>query len=364
LLNCNQIRAFGITVYDNPFDPSNKIGMELEEAFIPFDMCRTIVHFETRVLTPWEIKHLPVIFITGEDWNPNEEVINPDKWSREQIEMRTILSLTSGMSRKQVMALHRSHTNAQIEHDGEVERELGKISPVYNARTFCERALAAVKIATVYRDDVDEQVNRRSAGAITTDRHSQVTPEELARKWNIGLETAKDTIKVTTQQGIRHAVHPMNRRLRVDHMHLHRPRLRGTWYCDTLIAKVRSLDGNKCANVFTQGKFTKVVPMTARSDAGKSLIEFTDDVGIPEMLVTDGATEFTGRHTEFVKQARYMRIKLHTTESGRKNQNHAAEREIGVLSQRWRLRMEKKGVPKVLWDFGLIYESELLTRMA
>ena len=47
--------------------------------------------------------------------------------------------------------------------------------------------------------------------------------------------------------------------------------------------------------------------MTSQKDAGKSLIDFTDDVGIHEWLVTDGATEFTGRHTEFVKEARQMR---------------------------------------------------------
>jgi hypothetical protein len=41
----------------------------------------------------------------------------------------------------------------------------------------------------------------------------------------------------------------------------------------------------------TQGKFTRVVPMTTRNDAaGKYLADFTDDVGIPERLVTDGAT--------------------------------------------------------------------------
>ena len=34
--------------------------------------------------------------------------------------------------------------------------------------------------------------------------------------------------------------------------------------------------------------------MTAQSDAGQSLVDFTDDVGIPERLVTDGAGEFTG----------------------------------------------------------------------
>jgi hypothetical protein len=115
-----------------------------------------------------------------------------------------------------------------------------------------------------------------------------------------------------------------------------------------LLSKVKSKLGNTCANVYTQGKFTRVVPMTSRKDAGKSLIEFTDDVGIvPDRLVTDGATEFTGRHTEFVKEARHrMRILLHTTEQGRKNQNHQAEREIGFLAKRWKLRMTKKSVAK------------------
>jgi hypothetical protein len=46
----------------------------------------------------------------------------------------------------------------------------------------------------------------------------------------------------------------------------------------------------------------------------------------------DGATEFTGKHTDFIKQARQMQIKLHTAEQGRKNWNHVAEREIGFLS--------------------------------
>jgi hypothetical protein len=82
-----------------------------------------------------------------------------------------------------------------------------------------------------------------------------------------------------------------------------------------------------CANVYTQGKVMRVVPMISRKDAGKSLIDFTDDVGILERLVMDGATEFTGRHAEFVsKEARRMRIMLHTTEQGWKNQNNAAER--------------------------------------
>ena len=93
----------------------------------------------------------------------------------------------------------------------------------------------------------------------------------------------------------------------------------------TLMSKVKSKLGNTCANIYTDGKFTQAVPLTSSKDAGKSLVDFTDDVGIPEQLVTNGATKFTGRHTEFIEEARRMRIKLHTMEQGQKNQNHAAE---------------------------------------
>jgi hypothetical protein len=78
----------------------------------------------------------------------------------------------------------------------------------------------------------------------------------------------------------------------------------------------------------------------------------------------DGATEFTGKHTDFIKQARPMQIKLHTAEQGRKNQNHAAEWEIGFLSKCWKLWMQKKNVYSRLWDYGLVYKGKLLTRMS
>lgn len=60
-------------------------------------------------------------------------------------------------------------------------------------------------------------------------------------------------------------------------------------------------------------------------DAGKSLVNFTDNVRIPECLITEGATDFTGKHMEFIKESQRMQIMVHTTERGRKNQNHASE---------------------------------------
>ena len=92
--------------------------------------------------------------------------------------------------------------------------------------------------------------------------------------------------------------------------------------------------------------------MTSRADAGRSLVDFTDDIGIPEMLVTDGASKFTSENTEFVKHSQCMHVLLHATEAGHKNQNHLAEHEIGILSRYHKLCMRKKRVPEMavgLW---------------
>ena len=86
--------------------------------------------------------------------------------------------------------------------------------------------------------------------------------------------------------------------------------------------------------------------MISCKDTRKSLIDFTDDVRIPECLIMDGVTEFTGCNTEFVKEAQCMCIQLHTAEQGHNNQNYAAESEIGLLTRHWKLRMNKKQVPK------------------
>ena len=56
--------------------------------------------------------------------------------------------------------------------------------------------------------------------------------------------------------------------------------------------------------------------MTSCKDAGKSLIEFMDDIGIPKRLITDGTMELMGKHTEFIKEAHQMHILLHMTEQG------------------------------------------------
>ena len=68
------------------------------------------------------------------------------------------------------------------------------------------------------------------SATITSERNSIVTFENLSpRKWNIGPETAKWTLQVTTQRGVRTVVHPLHPQYCVDQLHLNRRRLNGDW---------------------------------------------------------------------------------------------------------------------------------------
>ena len=126
------------------------------------------------------------------------------------------------MTRRQICSVTENEARTQIERYGETDIELGKISCVYDTKEFCDRLVSAVNIAMTYRDDVDQwEEKRKACSIISNERHSKVMPEELASKWNIGLQTAKDTIRVTTLCLIRTAVHPMTRCVRVDHLNLH-----------------------------------------------------------------------------------------------------------------------------------------------
>jgi hypothetical protein len=78
----------------------------------------------------------------------------------------------------------------------------------------------------------------------STVRRSQVTQEELACKWKIGLDTSARTLKATTQLTIRNAIHPIQRRFRTQAAQLRYPRLGGRFgrfSSDTMFSKTTSL---------------------------------------------------------------------------------------------------------------------------
>ncbi|KAI2489216.1 Reverse transcriptase (RNA-dependent DNA polymerase) [Fragilaria crotonensis] len=340
LINPHQIRSFGYSVCDDQWDPHRALGIDTESFFIAFHPDGPNLYFESRVPTLWELDNLFPITLTAPYWDPSG------------------LSMPSGNSPDfRVMDSIATTISESI-------NVLSHISSSFDERFLCSLKTDALSLVSAAVTGTATGTTLTSiSAAITSDRHAKVTPENLAAKWNVGIETAKRTLQVTTQRGIRTAIHPVHRRYRVDHLHLNRRRLNGDWFTDTLFSKVISLKGNSCAQVFTNGYYTSVHPLPSKSKVSQALTEFADDTGIPDTLISDGATEMTGPKTEFMKEVNRLRIRLRRTEVGRKNQNHAAEREIGELKRRWRNRMLKKRIPKRLWDYGLTYEAGIMNRI-
>ena len=119
--------------------------------------------------------------------------------------------------------------------------------------------------------------------------------------------------------------------------------------------------GNRYAQVFAGKQFSKVYPMEKKSNAGDALKLFCQEFGAPEHLTFDGSKEQTSRKTPFMHQVRSHGINFHVVEPGVKNQN-PVEPVIGELRRKWYRTMIHKRVPQSLWDFGISWVSEVMSR--
>ncbi len=338
-------------------DPTDKTRLDFGvtgDGFhtIPFHMQGTTVYFNSRVPTPWEYEHCRIIELTVDmPWNPAEVNISAAASS----------ALTMEQVRYQnICAMDRIPRCA---NDGDEQCPCRSDLSVFEPASFIQRMVSALHVATASREN--EEVRLAFVGA--KDRHSQVSVETIARRFRCGLETAKRTLKTTTQRGIRHAMHLLHRRYRVDYLHLHRQRLHDVFYMDTLFSKVKSNNRFTIAQLITNGSFTRVYPMKSKASAhiATELQEFIDHVGISETLVCDFSSEQTGKHTEVMKIIRRANIRLQIAEKGRGiTQNHRAETEIREIKTEWKTRMQSNEVPARLWDNGFVYIAEIQSILA
>ena len=103
--------------------------------------------------------------------------------------------------------------------------------------------------------------------------------------------------------------------------------------------------------------------MKNQKEAATSLQHLAEDVGIPAELVSDSAPLLVGPQSEFVKQANFLRTKLRSSEPHTQRQNED-EGTTRILKRRWKNRMSMNNIPKRLWDFGLVYEAQILSMIA
>jgi hypothetical protein len=124
----------------------------------------------------------------------------------------------------------------------------------------------------------------------TSSPDSVITKEILAKRWGLGLETAKRTLEVTTQVGVRKYVHLVARRLKTRQQEIRYPRLLGKFYTDTMFSPTVSLRGYTCAQVFMDGYgYDKFYPLKSKLDASWGLLGFIQESGVPGWLISNGA---------------------------------------------------------------------------
>jgi hypothetical protein len=260
LINPNQCRAFGTSVCDDPTDPHRSLGFHTEETTIPLRMDGSIALTSTRCPTHEELDTCRHIHLSDEsNWDP-------------------------------------SHVTYGIHAMKEEQRSTNRIAQDLQSQVFISDVPSGAP------PPVPSEPPTFRISALTQERHHTLTAEGLAKKWNIGLRTARNTIKATTQLGVRSAIGPLTRRYRTDLLQSKYRRLNTTFYTDTLFAKCKSIAGNSVAQIYTDGKgFVHVDPRSSKSLAGLTLDAFAEDIGIPRCIIFDGAAEQTGKNSNFQK---------------------------------------------------------------
>ena len=321
LLNPNQLRYYGSTVQDNPFDGDMFIRDPEDQISIPMALSGTTIMFETRTPTDDELENCRHIILSFDHvWDPNS------------------LHLKRNCS-----------VGSIFENDKEV---FDNDFSIFNSTSFNNRLSSIKQVLT----DVCSTPSFRSQK-----RYLDVSVESLADKWLIGTKQAALTLKHTTQNFLRSATLPLSRRFKADRMFL-RPRLQGEWYTDTVFGPVKSRAGNNCGQLFANESYYAVFyPMDSRSKAGDSLRLFCRNVGIPDFLRFDGAKEMCEKGCEFQRQVRKNDIRTHVSEAYRPNQS-PAEGVVREIKKKWYRLMFKKRVPKVFWDYGMCWVCEIQQR--
>ena len=354
LINPNQCRAFDVPVCDDPTDPHRTLGISANETtFIPMDMEGSSCTFLSRYPTDDEIQTCRRIELSDEfKWDPSKKIFQISSMEEENMPRKLnsrSINLVQGNTPS-------SPPTVEIQDDipvHEFDRAMAEISLGLPENIIRSRLISQIQV----------EKTRNGYATITNDRHHGVQPDLLARKWGIGLDKAKATLKNTTQDSIRSAILPLTRRYRTDLMSQRLRRLSATWYTDTLFSKIKSIEGNNCAQLFTDGEFVHITPMESKSEAGQALNALTRDIGVPNTIIRDGSLEQAGKATEFTKTMKRFNIESRTTEPYTPRQNRA-ENVIGIIKGKAKRRRVKRNVPRRLWDYGIVWEAEIYSRTA
>jgi hypothetical protein len=364
LLNPNQLRSHGNRVHDVPkqFEPDSKHAIEIphRDLTLPLGLDGIISYLPTRKPTPEEMKEFRAqpqeswIELTSDvPWKPYSKEFRE---AENRLNERQMASVQTERIQHKEDSLSRSiglarstRDRASWEHPSEETLYDRLIMRVNVASDDIEGdGLDGRQDSEIYpTDDVDRNIMQMKS----SERGSVVTKEILARRWGIGIETAKRTLQSTTQAGIRKILHPSERRVRTRQNHLRFPNLNARFYSDTMFAAEKSTRGNTCAQIFTNGSgYSLFYPLERKQHAHRALTKTIQDVGIMRDLTVDGAGEVNDRKSDWGQIVKEYRINQRTTEPHSPWQNKA-EAEIREVKKGIRRATRRTGSPFRLWDY-------------
>lgn len=201
LLCPNQLRANGLIVDNVPkhlchnHESTHSIYVPEVKLRISSELQGVMSGFQARLPTQTEIDTCVHVELTAQDaWDPSSEELEQQEHLKE-----TRLSNAAG-----------SVSKLFYDRKSEISAVLLLVSSTLVDDNFVQGMEQSVRITSAVA----------SSTVQTKSRHSTMEPMELSRCWGIGLSTAQKTLRVTTQKGLRTAVHPLHCR-----------------YCDNLIFK-------------------------------------------------------------------------------------------------------------------------------
>ena len=390
LLCPNQMRDHGTLVDDTPiqWDHTSKHGITMfdedhaNSIFIPLKLHGVFSYANTRKPTKHELETCKFYIATSpNEWNPysnkfqeaeardNVRLDQPKNGDSMRLQYLEELSIPRNLSACSTDINEKIYDHLQSDpRDGLLQRiqSLRIVSDIHKPTIPSDDAPAAkrkrpqrppiqVSDTICSEDDADHYRNRTTWGPSSTPSQAKgLTPEVLSKRWGVSINKAKDTIKVTTQKGIRNLANPMMRRMKTQRWRTKR-RLQGKWFSDTAHFPVKSiLQQSKAAQVFTNAKgYDEFIPIENESMCSDALVQFINEVGVPEHLVVDGARAQGSHETYNTKWGKVVKQgHIHQTWI----QPHCwwqngAERVIGEIRKDMRHTRTSKGSPKRLWGF-------------
>lgn len=203
----------------------------------------------------------------------------------------------------------------------------------------------------------DADIRRGVCALSAKDKQRILTPEILSKRWMIGLQTAKETLAVTTHEGIRDVYVSAEQKMRKKAPYLRFPNLKSTFYVDSLFSTVKSVHGHTGGSIFTNGYgYDRFYPWTRKFHHPDALMSFIHEVGLPNTLVSDGALEETQGRAGDICREYHIQQKVTVPYSPWQNLAEASIRELKKCVRRIH---RQTGAPISLWTYSASWSASV-----